>query len=112
GTMAGTKLGPLGAVAGGALGEKLAVRARMAGGAGSSEAAEKLILSSEFQQATKGIEVPPARGKSKYRKAFDEAKLRTSKQWREFYGSLPDIDKRTIARIGIIGWANQNEEEQ
>ncbi|CDH05431.1 conserved hypothetical protein [Xenorhabdus bovienii str. oregonense] len=112
GTMAGTKLGPLGAVAGGALGEKLAVRARMAGGAGSSEAAEKLILSSEFQQATKGIEVPPARGKSKYRKAFDEAKLRTSKQWREFYDSLPDIDKRTIARIGIIGWANQNEEEQ
>lgn len=99
------------AVAGSAIGEKLATRARMAGGAGSSEAAERLILSPEFQQAAKGITTPSARGQSKYRKVFDETMLRTSQQWRIFYDSLPDIDKRTIARIGIIGWINQNEEE-
>ncbi|MBD2791577.1 hypothetical protein [Xenorhabdus szentirmaii] len=112
GTMAGTTLGPLGAVAGGALGEKLAARARMSGGAGSSEAAERLILSPEFQQATKGINTPPAREKSQYRKVFDEARLRTSQQWRTFYDSLPDVDKRTIARIGIIGWINQQEQPE
>ncbi|MBD2782397.1 hypothetical protein ID859_18090 [Xenorhabdus sp. 38] len=112
GTMAGTTLGPLGAVAGGALGEKLAARARMSGGAGSSEAAERLILSPEFQQATKGINTPPTREKGQYRKVFDEARLRTSQQWRVFYDSLPDVNKRTIARIGIIGWINQQEQSE
>jgi hypothetical protein len=111
GTMVGAKGGPLGAVAGSAIGEKLAIRARLAGGAGSSEAAEKLILTPEFQQAAKGIAVPPAKGQNTYRKAFDESTLRTSKAWRSFYDSLPETDKRTIARIGIIGWISQHEEK-
>ncbi|MEQ1967270.1 hypothetical protein ABLA30_09635 [Xenorhabdus nematophila] len=111
GTMAGTKGGPLGAVAGGVIGEKLAARARLAGGSGSSEAAERLILTPEFQQATKGIVSPSPKNKGKYRKAFDESRLRASKEWRSFYDSLPEVDKRTLARVGIVGWINQSQEE-
>lgn len=113
GTMAGTKLGPLGAVAGGALGEKIAARARKIGGVGSSDAAEKLIASHEFQQAVKSPSQPRViAGKETTSKVLDEAKLRTSPAWREFYNTLPDSEKKLIARMGFIWWVNQDEEGQ
>lgn len=113
GTMAGTKFGPLGAVAGGALGEKIAARARKLGGAGSSEAADKLISSPEFQMAVRNNRpsTGSAKGKSSSNQ-FDEATLRSSPAWREFYDTLPDSEKRLIARMGFIWWVNQDEEGQ
>lgn len=113
GTMAGTKFGPLGAVAGGALGEKLAARARKLGGSGSSEAADKLIASPEFQQAVRNNSSPIGRVKaSSANQQFDETAFRSSPAWREFYNSLPDSEKRLIARMGFIWWVNQGEEGQ
>lgn len=113
GTMAGTKFGPLGAVAGGALGEKLAARARKLGGAGSSEAADKLIASPEFQQAVRnGSPVNSKVKSSSTNNQFEETALRSSPAWRVFYNTLPDSEKRLIARMGFIWWANQDEEGQ
>ncbi|WP_272659101.1 hypothetical protein [Providencia sp. PROV113] len=110
GTMAGTKFGPLGAVAGGALGEKIAARARKLGGAGSSEAADKLISSPEFQMAVRNNRpsVGSAKGKPSSNQ-FDEVTLRSSPAWREFYNTLPDSEKRLIARMGFIWWVNQDD---
>lgn len=108
GTMAGAKFGSLGALGGGSLGDKLAVKARMAGGAASSEAAERFILSPEFQQAAKGITQPPPGGGS----AFNERVIRTTKAWKDLYNTLPEKDRRMIARMGILWWANQDEEGQ
>lgn len=33
-----------------------------------------------------------------------ESQLRSSSEWREFFGSLPEKERRTLARMGIIGW--------
>lgn len=109
GTMAGTKFGPLGAIAGGSIGEKLAAKARSLGGGNSSEAAEKLISSPEFQQAAKGITQSVSKSGSSTRKMFDETKLRTSQVWRNFYNTLSENDKRLIARMGFVWWVNKEE---
>jgi hypothetical protein len=97
GTMVGAKGGPLGAVAGAALGEKLAEKARLAGGAGSADAAEQLILSPAYQNAVKTL---PKNAPSN----VAEKRIRSNPKWRAFYDSLPDPDKRTIARMGVVWW--------
>lgn len=107
GTMAGANLGPLGALGGAAIGEKIAAKARVAGGAGSADAAEKMIISPEFQTAFKSIKQG-----SKTAAADVDSAVRKSNGWGEFYNSLPDIDKRTISRIGIIGWLSNEESDQ
>ncbi|HEK0581411.1 TPA: hypothetical protein SMP32_003753 [Proteus mirabilis] len=112
GTMAGTKFGPFGAVAGGALGEKIAARARKLGGAGSSEAADKLISSPEFQEVIKNSTQKTSIKSNPPSGLIDETKIRSSPAWKEFYNSLPDGEKRLMARMGILWWANQDEEGQ
>ncbi|WP_145572510.1 hypothetical protein [Yersinia mollaretii] len=103
GTMIGAKGGPLGAVAGAAMGEKLAQRARIAGGAGSADAAEQLILSPAYQNAIKTLpKSAPAH--------VAETRIRRNPKWRAFYDSLPEKDKRTIARAGIAYWLREAEE--
>lgn len=103
GTMIGAKGGPLGAVAGAALGEKLAQRARVAGGAGSADAAEQLIMSPAYQSAVKTLpKSAPAH--------VAETRIRRNPKWRAFYDSLPDKDKRTIARVGLAAWLRDMEE--
>ncbi len=112
GTMIGAKAGPLGAVVGGSFGAKVAAKARKLGGSESSVAAEKLIASPEFQQAAKGLSTPTPRGRSRIGQMFDEAKLRTSQAWREFYDVLPVKDKRIIARMGFLWWLMQEDQEE
>ncbi|WP_325175803.1 hypothetical protein [Erwinia tracheiphila] len=100
GTMAGAQGGSLGALAGSAIGARLAEKARIAGGSASSEAAEKLISSPAYQAAFRS-----QAGKSTAGKIMEsESQLRSSSEWREFFGSLPEKERRTLARMGIIGW--------
>lgn len=100
GTMVGAQGGAFGALGGAAIGERIAEKARIAGGAASSEAAEKLISSPAYQAAFRaqrsavpGNNAMPA-----------ESQLRTSQEWRDFLSSIPEKDRRTIARVGLIGW--------
>lgn len=111
GSVVGANAGPLGALAGGSLGARIAAKARKLGGAESSAAAEKLIASTEFQQAAKGLSTPAPRGRSRIGRMFDEAKLRTSQAWREFYDVLPLKDKRIIARMGFLWWLMQEDDD-
>lgn len=111
GTMIGANFGPLGALAGGSFGARVAAKARKLGGSESSAAAEKLIASTEFQQAAKGLSTPAPRGRSRIGQMFDEAKLRTSQAWREFYDVLPIKDKRIIARMGFLWWLIQEDQD-
>ena len=53
GTMVGAHFGSLGAIAGADIGARLASKARLAGGAGAADAADKLIASPAFQSAVK-----------------------------------------------------------
>lgn len=110
GVAAGANLGSLGALAGGSLGKRISDKARKLGGSESSNAADRLIASTEFQQAAKGISIPPDRGRSKLGKAFDEAKLRTSEAWSKFYNALPDSERKKIARMGFLWWVSQDKE--
>lgn len=104
GTMIGSYGGPIGALAGSEMGVKIAERARSAGGAGSADAADKLISSPEFQRAVKSL---PA---SAPQHVMD-TRVRKSSQWRYFFDSLPEEDRRTIARLGIVRWLMQDREE-
>lgn len=104
GTMAGSYGGPLGAIAGAEVGQKIAEKARLAGGAGSAEAADKLISSPEFQRAVKSLP-------SSAPEHVMDSRVRKSPQWRDFFDSLPEEDKRTIARLGIVRWLMQTQEE-
>ena len=113
GMVIGSKFGPLGTLAGDTLGKKVADKARRMGGSESSLAADKLLSSPEFQEAAKGVKQPVPNGvKPSDKVVFDEPKLRTSKVWRDFYHSLPENEKRMIARMGFIWWANQDDEGQ
>lgn len=103
GLVVGAKAGPLGSLVGDSIGAKIADKARQMGGAGSADAAEKLISSPEFQAASKKASSRPAA--SVQQKAADiDTAARLSGRWREFFHSLPEADQRTIARVGIIGW--------
>nr|DAI72744.1 MAG TPA: GEWL-like protein [Caudoviricetes sp.] len=104
GTMVGSYGGPVGALAGSEMGQRIADRARMAGGAGSADAADKLISSPEFQRAVKSL---PAKAPEH----VADSRIRRSPQWREFFDSLPEEDKRTIARLGIVRWLMMSKEE-
>ncbi|EMP6219941.1 hypothetical protein RX512_001041 [Providencia rettgeri] len=110
GMMVGSNFGALGTLAGDAFGKKIADKARRLGGSESSLAADKLLSSPEFQEAAKGIKQPVLKGtKPSNKVVFDEAKLRTSKAWSDFYNSLPDNEKRLIARLGFVWWANHDD---
>lgn len=103
GLVVGAKAGPLGSLVGDSIGAKIADKARQMGGAGSADAAEKLISSPEFQAASKKASSRPAA--SVQQKAADiDTAARLSGRWREFFHSLPEADQRTIARVGLIGW--------
>ncbi|QDI09199.1 Transglycosylase SLT domain protein [Klebsiella electrica] len=104
GTMIGSYGGPLGSIAGAEIGQKIAEKARLAGGAGSSDAADKLISSPEFQRAVKSL---PASAPEHVM----DSRVRKSPQWRDFFDSLPEEDRRTIARLGIVRWLMQTQEE-
>lgn len=104
GTMVGSYGGPLGAIAGAEVGQRIAEKARLAGGAGSTEAADKLISSPEFQRAVKSL---PASAPEHVM----DSRVRKSPQWRDFFDSLPEEDRRTIARLGIVRWLMQDQEE-
>lgn len=99
GVVAGAKGGALGSLIGDSVGAKIAEKARLAGGAGSADAAEKLITSSEFQQAFKS-----SKSTRKTQGADIDSAARKSPAWNSFISSLPEVDRQTIARIGIIGW--------
>lgn len=101
GTMIGSTIGgPVGAVAGSEIGQRLASRVRASGGAGSADAAEKLISSPEFQRALK-------MSASKAPGHVVDSSIRRSPYWRRFYDSLNDSDKKTIARMGMLYWLGQ-----
>lgn len=104
GTMVGAYGGPLGAIAGAEIGQRLAQKARIAGGAGSMEAADRLIASPEFQRAIKSL---PATAPGHVM----DSRVRQSPQWRTFFDSLPEIDKKTIARLGVVGWLNHQRQD-
>ncbi|TXE41429.1 lytic transglycosylase domain-containing protein [Serratia marcescens] len=104
GTMIGAYGGPVGALAGSEMGVRIAERARAAGGAGSAEAADKLISSPEFQRAIKSL---PAKAPEH----VADSRIRKSPGWREFFDNLPEEEKRTIARLGIVRWLMQGQEE-
>lgn len=104
GTMIGAYGGPVGALAGSEIGVRIAEKARAAGGAGSAEAAEKLISSPEFQRAIKSL---PAKAPEH----VADSRIRKSPGWREFFDNLPEEEKRTIARLGIVRWLMHGQEE-
>lgn len=104
GTMVGSYGGPLGAIAGAEVGQRIAEKARLAGGAGAAEAADKLISSPEFQRAVKSLPVSAP-------EHVMNSRVRKSPQWRDFFNSLPEEDQRTIARLGIVRWLMQDQEE-
>ncbi|WP_394804135.1 lytic transglycosylase domain-containing protein [Pluralibacter gergoviae] len=104
GTMIGAYGGPVGALAGSEMGVRIAERARAAGGAGSADAADKLISSPEFQRAVKSL---PAKAPGH----VADSRIRKSPGWRDFFDSLPEQDKRTIARLGIVRWLMQGQDE-
>lgn len=101
GTMVGSYAGPLGAVAGSEVGQRIATKVKDLGGAGSMESADKLISSPAFQRAAR---LASAKAPEH---AVDSA-IRRSDKWGSFYNSLPDTDKKTIARMGILYWVNNN----
>ncbi|MBH2996310.1 lytic transglycosylase domain-containing protein [Serratia marcescens] len=99
GVVAGAKGGALGSLIGDSIGAKIAEKARLSGGAGSADAAEKLIASPEYQQAFKSTK--PRRGSAS---AEIDSAARRSSAWGDFVASLPESDRKIIARIGILGW--------
>ena len=105
GTMVGSYGGPLGAVAGSEIGQRLATKVRSAGGGKSAESAEKLISSPEFQRAARMV-------KEKVPAHEVDSTIRKSDQWRSFYDSLPDGTKRTISRMGIMYFLGSYDDEQ
>ncbi|HGZ2105452.1 TPA: Arm DNA-binding domain-containing protein [Escherichia coli] len=101
GTMVGAHFGSLGAIAGADIGARLASKARLAGGAGAADAADKLIASPAFQSAVKNLH-----GKAPGH--IVDSRIRRSPQWKSFFNSLPEQEKRTIARLGIITWLSND----
>ncbi|EMP2573758.1 lytic transglycosylase domain-containing protein [Serratia marcescens] len=99
GVVAGAKGGALGSLIGDSIGAKIAEKARLSGGAGSADAAEKLIASPEYQQAFKS-----AKSAGKSQAANIDSAARRSSAWADFIASLPEADRKAIARIGLIGW--------
>ncbi|HGF0146271.1 TPA: transglycosylase SLT domain-containing protein [Klebsiella variicola] len=107
GVVAGAKGGALGSLIGDSIGAKIAEKARLAGGAGSADAAEKLIASPEYQQAFKS-----AKPTGKAPAADIDSAARRSSYWSDFIASLPESDRQTIARIGLVGWLSARRSEQ
>ena len=102
GTMVGSFYGPLGAVAGHDIGTMVARKAQIAGGAGATDAADKLISSPAFQSAVKNL-------LGKAPDHVTESRIRRSPHWRRFFESLPERDRRTIARLGFTTWLSQQD---
>lgn len=103
GLVVGAKAGPFGSLVGDSIGAKIAAKARQKGGAGSADAAEKLISSPEFQTAAKKAKASKSQPLNQKAADIDTA-ARKAKGWHDFYNSLPDVDKKIIARIGVVGW--------
>lgn len=103
GLVVGAKAGPFGSLVGDSIGAKIAAKARQKGGAGSADAAEKLISSPEFQAAAKKAQASKSQPLNQKAADLDTAARKTA-GWHDFYNSLPDFDKKIIARIGIVGW--------
>lgn len=107
GVVAGAKGGALGSLIGDSIGAKIAEKARLSGGAGSADAAEKLIASPEYQQAFKS-----ARPAGKTQGADIDSAARRSSTWADFIASLPEADRKVIARIGLLGWLSANRDDR
>ncbi|MEL5344650.1 lytic transglycosylase domain-containing protein [Serratia nevei] len=107
GVVAGAKGGALGSLIGDSIGAKIAEKARLSGGAGSADAAEKLIASPEYQQAFKS-----AKPAAKAQAADIDSAARRSSSWADFIASLPEADRKTIARIGLLGWLSARRDER
>lgn len=109
GTVVGSTVsGPfsaVGAVAGSEIGAKVASKIRAMGGAESIESAEKLISSPEFQKAARlAVKQAP--------ESIVDTTVRRSSAWRSFYNSLPESDKKTISRLGIMYWMNSDDNQK
>ncbi|MCE3906553.1 hypothetical protein [Escherichia coli] len=95
----------VGAVAGSEIGAKVASKIRAMGGAASMESAEKLISSPEFQKAARlAVRQAP--------ESIVDTTVRRSSAWRSFYNSLPESDKKTISRLGIMYWMNSDDNQK
>ncbi len=95
----------VGAVAGSEIGAKVASKIRAMGGAASMESAEKLISSPEFQKAARlAVKQAP--------ESIVDTTVRRSSAWRSFYNSLPESDKKTISRLGIMYWMNSDDNQK
>ncbi len=95
----------VGAVAGSEIGAKVASKIRAMGGAESIESAEKLISSPEFQKAARlAVKQAP--------ESIVDTTVRRSSAWRSFYNSLPESDKKTISRLGIMYWMNSDDNQK
>lgn len=66
-------------------------------------AADKLLASPQFRNATKIMATGDAY-KSKAARKSVEAALQKTKQYDKWYNTLNDKEKREMARIGFIGW--------
>ncbi|BEO56792.1 hypothetical protein SMQE22_19380 [Serratia marcescens] len=107
GVVAGAKGGALGSLIGDSIGAKIAEKARLSGGAGSADAAEKLIASPEYQQAFKS-----AKPAAKAQAADIDSAARRSSLWADFIASLPEADRKIIARIGLLGWLSASRDSR
>lgn len=107
GVIIGAKGGSFGALLGGTLGEKIATRARAVGGAESAEAAERLILSPEYQQAFR-----TATSNRKTAAADTDTRLRRLSDWKPFFNSLPLPEQRVINRVGLTGWLSAQRDDR
>ncbi|MGQ5792146.1 lytic transglycosylase domain-containing protein [Serratia sp. IR-2025] len=107
GVVAGAKGGALGSLIGDSIGAKIAEKARLSGGAGSADAAEKLIGSPEYQQAFKN-----AKTTGRTPAADIDSAARRSSSWADFIASLPEADRKIIARIGILGWLSTKRDDR
>ncbi|MGV6347248.1 hypothetical protein ACVN5T_12640 [Escherichia coli] len=95
----------VGAVAGSEIGAKVASKIRAMGGAESIESAEKLISSPEFQKAARlAVKQAP--------ESIVDTTVRRSSAWRSFYNSLPESDKKTISRLGIMYWMSSDDNQK
>lgn len=106
GVIIGAKGGSFGALLGGTFGKKIATRARAVGGAESVEAAERLILSPEYQRAFR-----TATSNRKTVAADTDTRLRRLSDWKPFFNSLPLPEQRVINRVGLTGWLSAQRDD-
>ncbi|PIJ46081.1 lytic transglycosylase domain-containing protein [Tatumella sp. OPLPL6] len=69
-----------------------------------AEAVQQLMTSPEWKHLASAARNKPSAAVQDKIVTNSEKRISRSPAWKEFYRTLPAVDKQTIARVGIIGW--------